>query len=168
MADIEVIYDPVKELAAIVNLDDRCGWGPAFVGPNAGAVLQLWVDSMPFDVTILDVFQAGRAFLGWLNNMAAAPPEPAPTPPVSPVESPDRPFLDGAPLAEAVASASGAEPPEPQPADTDMEADPSAPATVITCPLCAGAKTVTNDETGEIGTCGMCGATGVVRMQVPS
>jgi hypothetical protein len=168
MADIEVIYDPVKELAAIVNLDDRCGWGPAFIGPNAGNVLQLFVDSMPFDVTAVHGTTAGVIFLEWLENMAATAPESAATPSVGPVESPDRPFLDGAPLAEAVASASGAEPPEPQPADTDMEADSSAPPTVITCPLCAGAKTVTNDETGEIGTCGMCGATGVVRMQVPS
>jgi hypothetical protein len=168
MADIEVIYDSAKEFAAIVNIDTRAGWGPAFVGPNAGQVLQLWVDAMPFDPTLLNQDAAVAIFQDWLQQMAAIPPEPAATPPDSPLGPPNGAGVDEAALATAVAAASGAEPPDPQPADTDVEADPGAPPTVSTCPLCGGAKTVTNDETGEITPCGMCSGTGVVRMAVPS
>jgi hypothetical protein len=168
MTDIEVIYDPVKELACIINLDTRLGWGPAFIGPNAGNVLQLWIDSLPFDPTLLTDYQAASVFDDWLQQMAASPAEAASSPPVSPVEPLDGAGLAHDALAQAEAAASGGEPPEPQPADTDVEEDASTPPTVSTCPLCAGARTVVNDETGEVTPCGMCSGTGVVRMAVPS
>ncbi len=168
MADIEVIYDPQKEFAAIVNLDTRSGWGPAFIGPNAGNVLQLWVDAMPFDVTILSDDAATAVFTGWLEEMAGSPTQEAPTPPESPVEP-----VGGDPVGEDALAQWTAEnlpdgPPEPAPADTDVEADEGTPATFVTCPLCNGAKQVTDDETGEVTECNMCHGLGVIQMAVPS
>lgn len=168
MADIEVIYDPQKEYAAIVNIDTRAGWGPAMVGPNAGAVLQLWVDAMPFDVTLLSDTAAQAVFADWLQQLAASPPEVPDEAPAGPLEPSDDPGVVGDALAQATAAASGSEPPEPQPADTDLEADQGASPTVVGCPLCSGEGFTVDDQTGEQSTCAMCSGTGLVRMAVPS
>lgn len=168
MADIEVIYDPAKEFAAIINLDTRSGWGPAFIGPNAGNVLQLWVDAMPFDVTILSEDAALTVFTDWLQEMAGAPTQEAPTPPDSPVEPMGADPVGEWASAEVEAHNARTEPPEPGPADTDMEADESPPDTFVNCPLCNGTKTVVDDETGEVTPCNMCAGMGVIRMAVPS
>ena len=168
MADIEVIFDPVKEFAAIVNIDTRQGWGPAFVGPHAGVVLQTWVDAMPFDVTLLDSDIAGTLFAEWVADVTKGTTEEAPTPPVGPMEPLGGGGMDDAAQAAAEASAAGAEPPGPGPADTDLAADAGAPPQVVTCPLCTGAGVTSDGADGASVTCAMCGGAKVVRMQVPA
>jgi len=134
------------------------------IGPDAGEILQSWVDAMPFDPTVLSEGAAVAAFRDWLDQMAKGAPQAPPTPSQSPVEPVDRPGVDDDRIAQAEAAASGGEPPEPQPADTDMEADASPPPTVTTCPLCGGRKVVEVGEDGVTQPCGMCSGAGVVRM----
>lgn len=168
MATIEVIYDPVKEYGAIINTDTGMAWGPAMNGPVAGELLQGWVDAMPFDVTILDQETAGRVFGDFLEELVKGAEQVPSTAPTSAVEPPSADGLGHDALAQAEASAAGGEPPEPQPADTDPEADQGTEATWVTCPLCQGAKQVVDVDTGEATDCGMCGQTGVIKMAVPS
>jgi hypothetical protein len=168
MAHIEVIYDPQKELAAIVDLDTQEAYGPAMIGPDAGSVLEMWLETLPFDITLLDHHAAVTAFRGSvLRAYGEAAPEAA-TSPTRPVEPGDGQPVDGEALAEFEAAQAGAGPPEPQPADTDVAADQGTPPTVVTCPLCSGAKVLVDDETGEQAACGMCRGTGLVSMAVPS
>jgi hypothetical protein len=166
MADIEVIFDPAKEYAAIVSIDHRAGWGPAMVGPNAGVILQTWVDSMPFDVSLLDSDSASVVFTDWLDSFFRSAPEAA----VSPSDSPVEP-MDGSPVGETPPDRTGpdngaGEPPEPAPADADMEADASPPPTVAVCPLCAGTGVTNDGADGASITCAMCGGAKVVHMPV--
>lgn len=168
MADIEVIFDPVKEYAAIVNIDTRRSWGPAMVGPQAGNILQTWVDTMPFDVTYLHEAEATTVFLIWLEDVVKGATEEAPTAPVGPVEPLDGDGLVQAAQAEDEAVAAGGQPPDAGPADTDMAPDASQAPAVVTCPLCTGAGVTSDGADGASVTCAMCGGAKAVRMQVPS
>ena len=136
MADLTVIYDPESEIAAIVNVDDRCGWGPAMIGPNAQEVLQAFIDSHPYDVTIYPASYVQQAFQSFLDTIGGGGQSaPAQGDPVA-AESPGGTGVDGgAPLAQAEA-ANATDTPGPQPADTDMEADQGEAPQVMKCPLC--------------------------------
>lgn len=168
MAHLEVIYDPAKQMAAVVNVDEQRSWGPAMIGPDAGEILQTWVTATPFDVSILADYDACQAFASFLQVVAGVASDQAPTPPDSPLEPSGGPDLDGAALAQREAADGGAQPPEPQPADTDMEADQGAPPSVVTCPLCSGEGSTNDGADGARVTCAMCGGAKVVRMAVPS
>jgi hypothetical protein len=156
MAELEVIYDPAKELAAIINVDDRCGWGPAMLGPQAGQILQAFLDTAPFDLSLLSTYDATRAFTSFLESSGlAAPPAGAEGDTVAPqsdgggsMDYPDR-------LAEAEA-AGATDVPAPGPADTDAPEGASTSPTVIDCPNCQGSGEQTNGETGAVEVCGMC------------
>lgn len=164
MAHLEVVYDPAKEMAAIVNVDERQSWGPAMVGPDAGQLLQTWLDAMPFDVAILDVNIATQLFQEWLVEMVNVAAAPAPTPDIRPVEPMGDGGLVEAARAETEAADGRGEPPEPAPADADLEANEGTPATVIVCPLCNGDKYVDVDGDGNRQPCGMCHTLGIVTM----
>jgi len=134
------------------------------IGPDAGEILQSWLNAMPFDPTMLSEGAAVSVFRDWLDQMAKGAPQTAPTADVGPLEPVDRPGVDDELLAQAEAAASGGEPPGPQPADADMEADASPPPTVVQCPLCGGKGIVDIDLGGGTATCGMCQGAKVVRM----
>lgn len=164
MANLVVVYDADKEMAAVVDTDERRSWGPAMVGPDAGDMLQTWIGAMPFDVTILDGRVAAQLFTEWLADMVKGATETPGEAPDGSLESMGSGSLDEALRAEAEASQAGAEPPEPGPADTDVEANEGTPATVIVCPLCNGAKQVQVGDPPEWRECDMCHAVGVVKM----
>lgn len=156
MAELEVIYDPAKELACIVNVDERMGWGPAMIGPNAGQILQAFIDTAPFDLTLLGSFDAQRAFTSFLERAGLAAPAPeteSDTPPVVETGNGSVDYGNAAAEAEATAATSV---PDPAPADTDAEAGESTTPTVIDCPNCGGSGEQTNGETGATEVCGMC------------
>jgi hypothetical protein len=166
MADIEVIFDPVKEMATIVNLDTRAGWGPAMIGPDAGTILQAFVDSMPFDVTVLHDYQAVVAFTSFLDALGSGTATPAATAALSPLEQAGASRVDEDTLADLVAAASGPEPPDPQPADPDPEAAEGPPLTVVRCYNCNGAGKIEFGDGTEPARCNMCQGTGKLEMPV--
>jgi hypothetical protein len=149
-----VIFDPVQELAAIINIDDRIGWGPTMIGPQAGELLSAFVDGLPFDISEVGSFQARDFFESWfqrLEGIAETTPEAA----GSPVGDMANAGLDGrTDSALASMEAGRDDPPPAQPADTDMGANPgetppevtATPAFVqaspaaqeIDCPACNG------------------------------
>jgi hypothetical protein len=166
VAQLEVIFDPVKELAAIVNVDERRSWGPAMIGPNAGAYLDGWLAAMPFDPVILDEGTACEVFVSFLAELGDALDEIPPTPDIEPLEPIHGRGMEDAALAEAVASASGAEPPSPQPADTDVAGDESPPSAVVDCPNCNGLGKLDFGGDTELVRCNMCKGTGQLEMPV--
>lgn len=168
MANPQIIYDPALEIAAFVDIDTRQGWGPAFIGPGADDVLRAWMDTMPLDVGVMSGDDAQLTFVGWLSAKMSATPEAPPASPNGPVEPMGGQGLDSTPPDRTGPADGLSEPPEPAPADTDMEADQGTPPTVVQCPLCGGAGVTTDSEDGTTTTCAMCQGTKVVRMQVPS
>lgn len=168
MANLVVIYDSDRELAAIVDTDTRMGWGPAMIGPQAGDILAGWVESMPFDVGILDPHTANRVFQEWVEGLVAAASQAAPASLDGSLEPSGGPSLDSSPPDRTGPADGGTEPPAPAPADTDMEADAGPPPTVVQCPLCGGDGVTADGEDGATKTCPMCAGTKVVRMAVQS
>lgn len=168
MSELEVVYDPVKEYAAVVDIDNRCGWGPAMVGPNAGTILQAFLDAMPTRIDKLGTYEATTLFQDWFDETFLPAAETAASPPVGAVEP-----LGGADVDETPPDRTGpgdglSEPPEPQPADTDMEADQGAKATLVLCPLCAGNGVTADGEDGATKTCAMCNGDKVVALGAAS
>ena len=167
MANLEVIYDPAKELAAIINTDDRQGWGPAMIGPQAGMILQTFLDTVPFDLSIMSSYDATQAFSDFLRTAGLAADETAATP-VTPSESPTDPGVDttAATAAEHEARDNTTVPPE-QPHDTDTPVVPDTTDTVIPCVNCGGGGTVQVEPDTDPVKCGMCGGTGKLTIQAP-
>lgn len=156
MAELEVIYDPAKELACIINVDDRCGWGPAMIGPQAGNILQAFLDTAPFDLSLLGTYDATRAFTSFLESSGLAAPETtAEGETVAPVEGGNAGMDNGNALAEAEATGAG-DVPAPAPADTDDDTPESTTPQVIDCPGCNGQGTTQYDPEQPAVTCGMC------------
>lgn len=156
MAELEVIYDPAKELAAIVNVDNREGWGPAMIGPQAGQILQAFIDTAPFDLTLLSSYDAVKAFTSFLERTGlAAPATETASDTVAPVNGGSASMDYEQRAAEQEAAAASDVPPL-APADTDEPETESASPTVIDCPNCGGSGEQTNGETGAVEVCGMC------------
>lgn len=123
MSDLQVIYDPTLEIAAIVDLDTNMGWGPMCPGPKAADLLQAYVDGMPFDLAILTPEQARDIFLSVFREQAAGDIAAAAAPAGSAVEPSSDPVADAAASGAAgPVEETGSVPPE-QPADADMAAD---------------------------------------------
>lgn len=168
MADLEVIYDPAKEYAAIVNIDDRCGWGPAMVGPNAGTILQAFLDAMPTRIDKLGTYEATTLFQDWFDETFLPASETASTPPVGPVESPDGPSVDQTPPDASEVRDGPETASEAGPSGTGVEADSGAQATVVLCPLCSGTGVTADGEDGSTKTCAMCNGDKVVTLGATS
>ena len=168
MAELQVIYDPNLELAAIVNVDERMGWGPAMIGPQAGNILQAFIDTCPFDVSEMDAYTAARTFASFLDNAGLAAPDTTPTPETGTVDTSADTGVDTAnALAEAEATNAGDVPAE-QPADTDTPQDTSTAPTVINCPNCNGSGSIQFGDGEAPQTCGMCGGRGKVTVGAPA
>lgn len=168
MADLEVIYDPNKELACIVHVDSRMGWGPAMIGPQAGNLLQAFLDTTPFDVSELDSYAATAAFTSFLERAGIKiTPETTPDNQGSMDYTTTAAMDNGNALAEAEAVASS-DVPAPQPADTDTPPDQSTAPTVVGCPNCQGTGSVRFGDDEAPQTCGMCNGSGKVTVQAPA
>lgn len=158
--NLMVIFDPELEMAAIVNTELRVGWGPAMVGPQAGVILNAFIETTPFDITHFNSYDVKRAFDSFLESagLEAGTPETPIT--ENPVESDTGAQLaNGNALAERTATGSTDVPPA-QPADTDQPAATETTETaspsgqVIDCPNCGGSGNA------DGSTCGMCGGHG--------
>ena len=180
--DIVVTYDPVLEMAAIVDTQNRIGFGPAYIGPNANTVLEAFLDSIAYDVTEVD----SAVLRDWFEQFAAVFPAPTTAETGTPVtgavvDSPPTSVADETALAEHTAT-NTTETPAPAPADTDMEADAGKADTVTTdgptelppeseppnaaatydgpCPACSGTGSVPGSEGAATLTCNLCHGTG--------
>jgi hypothetical protein len=184
MAELQVIYDPQLELAAILNVDERIGWGPAMVGPDAPIILQAFIDQTPFDVSALDSYTAAVAFNQFLDKLVERNAATAATVDPVPVGPDDDSGVADQTVPTAAQGAPTDEPPAVQPADTDssVEADespasasieagrtpfvppdtPAPPTTVQPCMLCDGTGMVQTDPDAPAATCGMCNGSGKV------
>lgn len=156
MGQLEVIYDPEKELATIVDVDNRIGWGPAFVGPDAGRLLQGWIDTTPFDMSELNSASARDLFFGFLDRVVEndemaqnANPDPPPLNAGDPAVSPE-------PAPEGGGADYNAGVPVPQPADSDMEANAGEAPQVTLCFMCQGSGNQLDDAGAVVGKCGLC------------
>lgn len=163
MAELEVIYDPDMQIAAVVNVDEQCGWGPAMIGPNAKQLLTLFIDTVPFDVSQLASSEATAAFKSFLEqaNLAggattAAGGNVAAKPDGNP------PVDEAAALAQREAANSGDVSP-PAPADTDTPTEGESTQAVITCPNCNGTTTTNDGPEGTAVPCGFCKGLGHVK-----
>lgn len=166
MADYIVIYDSAKEIAAIVNADDRIAFGPAMIGPDAEDALTRFLGSVEYDVTGVD----SAVLRDWFEEWAGGHFRPSETPAVSPagsaVEPSGGPGMADAARAEAEASAAGGGPPGAAPADPDMEAD-AGPADALN----AGGHGMPGGHPGNggdpppyTGPCFACGGAGTIAL----
>lgn len=160
MSELVVIYDPNQEMAAIVNVDDRCGWGPAMVGPQAEMILRAFLDTVPFDVSEFTSYDVQRMFAGFLGQAGlAADAPPAESDSMETQPSGDNGMANPDALAQAEAANATDVPPE-QPADTDMEADTGASDHVIPCVNCNGTGMIHFGEGIPDSKCNMCNGSG--------
>lgn len=147
MAEPIVIYDPEKEIAAIVDTDNRVGFGPAMIGPDAATRLDSFLLTVPFDVTAVPSAVLRDWFEQWAAASFPATAQASGTADTGKVGSkPDQAMVDAA-LAEHTAAASAAEPPAPAPADTDMAAHASEAGTVTPAVNPSGAPSETSGTT---------------------
>lgn len=164
MTDYIVLYDPVKEIGAIVNVDNRIGFGPAMIGPDAERALTEFMESFEYDPAEVESAVLRDWFEQWAGEHFL-PSEGAPGAPLSPAGSSVESVGDnGVALAEATAAASAGEPPAPQPADTDPEAGESEAGPVMD-PIPTTGPTVTDtggDQTTYVGTCFACNGEGTI------
>lgn len=168
MAELAVIYDPALEVAAIINLDEQRAFGPAMVGPEAGEVLQAFIDATPFDLSELGTIEACLAFGSFLDRMvnpAEVAPDQADNGQV--VTSPSADVGGGDALAQAEAAGASDVPPPP-PADTDEVSDTPTKTVTAPCFNCDGSGMVEFGDGSPAQRCGMCGGTGKIKQEVPA
>lgn len=166
MADVEVIYDPVKEMACIVNVDTRQGWGPAMIGPHAGEMLQAFVDAAPFDITLMKPDTAAEAFSQFLDQLAGRILDSEGETDTGAVERGGDSDLGvaGDDLLTAAVEADSRN--ADAPADTDQGAQEAPPAQVVTCFNCNGKKVIEFGDGSEPQRCNMCQGTGKILQAV--
>lgn len=182
MADPIVVYDPVKEIATLVDPENHIGLGPAAIGPDAEKMLDDWLVTIPYDVTAVDSAVLRDWFEPFAGRFLHDAEQAAGQAAAGAVEPPGGAGVAGAALAEKTASASGADPPAPAPADADVEADQGAAGAVDgaaqapeaaepppaaaqpqyegPCPACSGSGQVPGSEPGTNITCNLCQGTG--------
>lgn len=166
MGNYVVVYDPAKEMGAIIDTDNRVGFGPAMIGPDAEVTLSAFLDALDFepDGVPSDVLRSW--FEQWAPAFLAAVQEARAASQTGAMEPDGGDGLADAALAAHEAAAAGAEPPGVQPADADMDADTGATAAVASP---AGTATETPDGNGDTpppysGTCFACNGTGTITL----
>jgi len=182
MADLVVIYDPVLEMGAIVDVDEQASWGPAMVGPQAADILQAFLDSVPFDMTTMPTMFVTDAFRSFLDRIVAAAPQTQAPPDSDAVVQQANPGMADGTVVTTAQGAPTDEPPAPAPHDTDASVETHAgetdqvmqpgaaysPAGAIEppqyqqCVLCDGLGVVSQGEGQAPQPCGMCGGKGKV------
>lgn len=180
--DLIVIYDPDKEIAAIVDTNNRVGFGPAYIGPQAAGALEAFMLTVPYDMTEVSPY----VLRDWFEQYAQSQFPPSATTggeaDTGAVVAGGSTGVADAALAEHTAIASAGEPPGAQPADTDMGAHASASPTVASdnggtlpedtgpanqaaqydgpCPACSGTGSVPGGEPDSQVMCNLCKGSG--------
>jgi hypothetical protein len=163
MTDLVVLYDDRLELATLVDMDMVCGLGPTAPGPQGAALLEEFANSAAAFTEYMQRDDLMMCWAQWFQQRSAAVTEATPTPSDSPLEPQSDTGMADAALAEREAADGGAEPPEPQSADTDADAEDQTGTTVIAdCYVCDGSGKVAQGDT--LVTCNMCQGTGKIQV----
>lgn len=168
MANLIVADCPNLECAVLIDTDELRALPIVAAGPDRDALLQAFVDSVPFDITLLEADASLAAFGQFLERSGrlsgVAPNTSAP----NPMEPPAGSGTDAeAALAETEATHAG-DVPAPQPADTDQTED-SAPTPVeADCFNCNGTGRIEFGDDQPGVRCNVCAGTGRVQTMVPS
>lgn len=171
--DLQVIYDETLEIAAIIDLESRQAWGPAAIGQGAGQLLEAYVQSLPFDPSILTPDQAVEGFTDWFQRVGEYADASTSTVSPSPVDSGTGTSVDTGALAVAEAGSAAGSPPPPAPADTDSTAtaDTSAAqvttAPAVTPPAAVAPATLPATAGTQYIACPSCSVTGTVDPACP-
>lgn len=168
MADLQVIHDTTLEIAAIVDLDRRCAWGPAMVGPQANVILETFLDTVPFDMSNMTTQEATDAFTSFLERAAMAAPAQAAATADGAVEPLADSTVDNEAALATKTAAAATDVPPPAPHDTDTTAATSAETKVIPCGNCNGSGQTPDGPDGTNQTCALCKGTGRVAVPVTS
>lgn len=168
MGELVVIFDRDKEVAALVDMEDRIGRGPAMIGPSAGDMLEAFLQTIPYDLTGVSSYELRRWFEQFAGPPAAPTPPPAAETPAHAVDGGTDTDVADAELAERESVEATSTPP-PQPADADTpEPAPQTASVVQTCPACNGTGNVPGAEEGQLTTCNLCTGSGRVTIQAPA
>lgn len=119
---LEVIYDPTKQLATLVDMDAGIGYGPVMPGAEAGDILTGWLEGIPFDLEGVPSELARDFFHRSIERVAQTTAQPSPPGAQEPASPPDGGTSAQAAQAVREAQDGSAGPPPPQPADTDPTA----------------------------------------------
>lgn len=161
--DLAVIYDPNVEMAALVDTDAMRALGPIGIGPDAQTELQAFVTAMPeavMESTSYDLCRVWAQF--WQSNFASAHATTGESD-TGTVDTPSGSHSDDETVVTAATGGHTDEPPEAQPADTDVETHASEAPKVVTCFACGGTGTVPGAADGETSTCNLCNGVGKIR-----
>jgi ribosomal protein S27E len=166
MANLTVLDDTAQECAVLVDTDT---WTPlpiVSMGENRVNLLQAFVDSVPFDLTLLNDAAMREAWVQFLEQHGALPTTPAESHTADEMVAQSRNGDDdAAALAQAEAAAATDEPP-PQPADTDTAENPPSATVIVRCWNCEGTGQVVFGDNEPARTCGICHGTGKVEQVV--
>jgi hypothetical protein len=164
MGELVVIFDPTLEIAAIVDTDERVGYGPAMIGQHAREMLEAFVQTIPYDVSKVGSYE----LRDWFDTFAGSfqPPDttPAATATAGAVEPVGSAGVDTGQVAVAEAIGGPGEGQPPGPADTDQEAAtaPQAPIDPAATAQPQGAAQAAAPAAPYSGPCYICNATGQV------
>lgn len=168
MAELTVVDDERTECAVLIDTDTWTALPIVAMGENRATLLQTFVDSVPFDVTLLKdeaLMEGWRQFLGasgavaQVGTDASAPDQ---------VGSPTR-NGDDAERQLAEAEATGAtDVPAEQPADTDQDSPPPTREVTSDCFNCNGTGTIEFGDGQPAVRCNVCKGTGMVTQTVPA
>lgn len=166
MAQLAIISDPNIEVAVLVDTDEFYALPVVAVGPNRDNLLQAFIDSTPFDLTILGSDVVMAAFAQFLERTGAL--SEVQTQPTTNMEVGSQNSNDGddeARLAELVANAT-TEVPDEQPADTDTPTDTQAEPVTVRCFNCEGRGMIEFGDGSPAMECNVCHGTGKVTQAV--
>ena len=166
MANLAVADCTNLEVAVLIDTDDFYALPILAAGENRAALLQSFIDSVPFDITIMDRDAMMAAWGEFLTRHIVAENTPPVTPTDSPVGDQSRNGTDAEQqLAEAEAHAAGTVP-DTQPADTDQAPAPTVTMTKVRCFNCNGQGTIAFGDDQPAVTCNMCEGKGWVLQEV--
>ena len=166
MASLTTIDDASIELACIIDMDTFTPLPIVAAGADRTALLTAFVDSVPFDITLLNaetIREGFSQFLGTRGIITQDTPTQADQPEV--VASDGTPDDGVAALAEREATYATDTPSE-QPADTDEAQDTQSPTVTARCWNCDGSGRVEFGEGEPTAQCGICQGTGKVEQAV--
>lgn len=167
MAELVIVDNPDVELSTVVDIDAFRTLPVVSAGPDRESILKAFINSTPFDITALDDAAIRTAYLSFLDAMGKlgpTAPETDATPPVEPNGG-----VGGDDAAQAVREAHDAAgaPPEPAPADTDLEPDVRTETRRVKCFNCNGDGTITFGDGTPPVVCNVCGGKQYTEQEVP-
>lgn len=164
MTDLQVIYDPALEAAAIIDLDTRTAVGPAEVGANAQTLLEAFAATIPYDITGLHPALVVAWYVQFRESTVGQAAAQAAENSSVTVGEPSSTDVGTVTPTTPTPPTGGDEPPPPQPADTDLGGNPGATATVAETPEVQAERQTGEEQQGGqyTGQCFACSGTGTV------